>query len=363
MASRDIVTIGASAGGVEALMTIVKALPANLQAAIFVVLHMPPDGFSVLPSLLGRAGPLPAAHPEDGDPVRRGQIYVAPPDHHLMLHDGQVLVVHGPRENRHRPSVDPLMRSAAQFYGPRAIGVILSGSLDDGTAGLLALKHRGGIAIVQDPNDALFPGMPTSALRNVDVDHCLPLSSIGPTIARLVTESSDETEATGMSMSSRDDRLDYENRVSAADQRAIEQDDKPGNPSPFACPDCGGVLWEVENASMLRFRCRVGHAYSVESLLASQTDNLEGALWSAMRALEEKASLTKRLADRATEQSQHGAAKRFAEKSAEAEEHAAAIRNVLVRQDQVTTSGVGGSKIGANGPATDGADQVAGGSA
>jgi two-component system chemotaxis response regulator CheB len=332
MASRDIVTIGASAGGVEALMTIARTLPADLQAAVFIVLHMPPDGFSVLPTLLRRVGPLPASHPTDGDPIRRGQIYVAPPDHHLTLHDGHVRLVRGPRENRSRPSVDPLMRSAAQHYGPRAIGVILSGSLDDGTAGLLALKRRGGVAIVQDPKDALFPGMPASAMSVVKVDHCLPLSSIGPTIARLVTEPIEETEVAGMS--SRNDRLNYENRASEADLTAIEQNDKPGIPSPFACPDCGGVLWEVENGSMLRFRCRVGHAYSVESLLASQTDGLEGALWSAMRALEEKASLTRRLADRATEQAQHGAAQRFAEQSAAAEEHASTIRTVLLSESQ-----------------------------
>jgi two-component system chemotaxis response regulator CheB len=306
---------------------------------------------------------LPASHPDDGDPIRRGQIYVARPDHHLMLHDGRIRVIHGPRENRYRPSVDPLMRSAAQFYGPRAIGVILSGSLDDGTAGLLALKQRGGIAIVQDPTDALFPGMPTSALSIVKVDYCLPLSSIGQTIARLVKEPKEPIEETeGAGMSSRDDRLDYENRIAEADPDAIEQDDKPGNPSPFACPDCGGVLWEIENASMLRFRCRVGHAYSVESLLASQSDNLEGALWSAMRALEEKASLTKRLADRAAEQSQHGAARRFAEQSATAEEHANTIRNVLMNQDQSEAAAASSHQIPTGGQGDGRIDHVADGS-
>lgn len=348
MARRDIITIGASAGGVEALMTIVGALPEGLPASVFVVLHMPPDGTSFLPALLSRAGALPASHPDDGERIQHGHIYVARPDHHVMVRDGRVRVVRGPRENRHRPSVDPLMRSVARFYGPRAIGVILSGSLDDGTAGLLELKRRGGIAIVQDPNDALYPGMPRSALSVVDVDHSLPVARIGPTIVRIVSESIDETEEAPMP--SRDDRLDDENRAAEADMSVIDRDDKPGAPSPFGCPDCGGVLWEVEDARMLRFRCRVGHAYSVESLLASQTDGLEAALWSAMRALEEKASLTKRLADRATAQSQHGVAERFAEQSSTAEEHASTIRTVLLRESQAPAFAESGARVSADGP-------------
>jgi len=315
-------------------MKIARAFPADLPAAVFVVLHMPPEGHSVLPSLLNRAGNLTALHPMDGEPIRNGHIYVAPPDHHLMVHDDHVRVVHGPRENRHRPSVDPLMRSAAQYHGPYSIGVILSGSLDDGTAGLLALKRRGGIAMVQDPKDALFPGMPTSAMSIVDIDYCLPLSDIGPTITRLVTESVDETE--DERMSSRDDNLDYENRASEADLGPIEDENRPGVPSQFACPDCGGVLWEVGNGKMLRFRCRVGHAFSPETLLASQTDGLEAALWSAMRALEEKASLTRRLADRATEHAQPGAAARFREQSQAAEVHANTIRDVLLSATDVS---------------------------
>lgn len=361
MARRDIVTIGASAGGVEALMTIARHLPADLPAAVFVVLHIPPDGTSALPTLLSRAGQLPAEHPDDGEPVRHGRIYVAPPDHHLLLHDGRVRVVHGPRENRHRPSVDPLMRSAAQFYGPRAIGVILSGSLDDGTAGLLALKRQGGVAIVQDPAEAAFPGMPSSAMHVVKVDYCLRVARIGPTITRLVTEPIEETEAAAMS-SRGDDRMKYENSISEVDQSALENDDRPGIPSPFACPECGGVLWEVENAQMLRFRCRVGHAYSVESLLASQNEGMEAALWSAMRALEEKASLTRRLADRAEEQSQHGAAERFAEQSKAAEEHANTIRAVLLSENATVPASTRSDLPRANAQKQDASTQVADGS-
>lgn len=358
MARHDVVTIGASAGGVEALLTIARSLPANLPAAVFIVLHIPANSASVLPMLIDRACPLPAAHAVDGERIRAGRIYVAPPDHHLMLHGDIVRVVHGPRENRCRPAVDPLMRSAAQHYGPRAVGVILSGSLDDGTAGLLALKRQGGVAIVQDPEDALFPGMPTSALSVVDVDYCLPLAEIGPALVRIVSEPLDIEER---AMPRETDRLDDENRSTEMDPALVETDDRPGRPSPFGCPECGGVLWELENSDMMRFRCRVGHAYSVESLLADQTEGLEAALWSAMRALEEKASLTHRLAERATEQSQHRAAARFNEQSTTAEEHAHAIRTVLLDQTQASAATAASSLAdrdgrvsGMNGPAADG---------
>jgi two-component system chemotaxis response regulator CheB len=181
----DIIVIGASAGGVEALQKIASALPARLEAAIFVVLHVGAEATSALPAILRRAGPLPANHAINNEPIGYGRIYIAPPDFHLVLRDGAVRVIHGPRENRCRPAVDPLFRSAAITYGRRVIGVVLSGALDDGTAGLLAIKVQGGIAVVQDPDDALVPGMPRNALEYVKVDHCLPVSEIGPLLARL----------------------------------------------------------------------------------------------------------------------------------------------------------------------------------
>lgn len=192
MPGHDIIVIGASAGGVQALKTLVGSLPRKLPASIFVVLHIPAESPSLLPEILSRAGPLEAVQAVDGIEIEHRCIYIAPPDHHLLIEHGHVRVVRGPKENRHRPAVDPLFRSAAQIYGTRVVGVILTGGLDDGTAGLLAVKRRGGIAVVQDPDEALYPGMPSSALANVEVDYRLPLSSIGPLLVRLASEQVEE---------------------------------------------------------------------------------------------------------------------------------------------------------------------------
>src|SRR3954470_2925577 len=185
MPSHDIIVIGASAGGVETLKALVRGLPAELPAAVFVVLHVAPGGPGYLPQILAKAGPLPASFPEDGEAIANGRIYVAPPDHHLLLEPGRVRVVRGPKENRHRPAADPLFRSAAWAYGPRVIGVVLSGTLDDGAAGLWAIKSCGGVAIVQDPEDALFDEMPASALASVDADHVAPLEELPLILAEL----------------------------------------------------------------------------------------------------------------------------------------------------------------------------------
>lgn len=341
MAKRDVIVIGASAGGVEALLAIVAALPPELPASVFVVLHQPPTGTSLLPVLLSRAGPLPATHAVDGETVEAGHIYVAPPDLHMLIEGRSIRLARGPRENRHRPSADPLFRSAARYYRERAIGVILTGSLDDGSAGLLAIKRNGGIAVVQDPTDALFPGMPLSALAVTTVDHCLPLTEIGATLTQIVTEPADGEEAPVQRDS---DDLAFEERIAQADMAAIEDDHRPGKPSQFGCPECGGVLWELENEEIVRFRCRVGHAYSAESLLSSQTERLEAALWSALRSLEEKASLTKRLAERARAQSQHAAARRFSEQMLAADAHANTLRTVLLNGNHPHPSHLSGSE-------------------
>jgi len=195
MAGHDIIVVGASAGGVEALVEVVRRLPPGLPAAVFVVLHIPAQSPSLLPDILSRSGPLITSHPDDGEKIEHGRIYVAPPNHHLLVERGHVRVVLGPKENRHRPAVDPLFRSAALAYGPRVVGVVLTGALDDGTAGLLAVKRRGGIAVVQDPKDALYAGMPRSALENIVVDYTLPLSDIGPLLKRLVAEQAEEEGA------------------------------------------------------------------------------------------------------------------------------------------------------------------------
>jgi len=233
----DIIVIGASAGGVEALKALIAGLPANLPAALFVVLHIPAQSPSLLPEILSRAGRLAATHAADGAPIRRGQIYVAPPDQHLLVERGRLRVVRGPRENRYRPAVDPLFRTAALAYGPRVVGVILTGALDDGTAGLLAIKQRGGVAVVQDPAEALYSGMPRSALEHVAVDYCMPLAEIAPLLARLIGEPTQEEGMYPMP-----EELEQEVRLAEIDIAALTDDEHPGTPSAFSCPECGGVL-------------------------------------------------------------------------------------------------------------------------
>ncbi len=188
MPGHDVIVVGASAGGVEALDRLVAALPDDLPASLFVVLHVPPTGRSALPDILRRHCRLPVAHAIDGEAVKPGQVYVAPPDQHLLVADGQVRLGRGARENGHRPAIDPLFRSAAREYGPRVVGVVLSGVLDDGTAGLAAVKAGGGVAIVQEPADAMYPAMPQHALENVAVDHVLAAGEIAAALDRLARE-------------------------------------------------------------------------------------------------------------------------------------------------------------------------------
>jgi two-component system chemotaxis response regulator CheB len=329
----DIIAVGASAGGVEALKALVEGLPANLPAAVFVVLHIPVHSPSQLPNILSRAGALTTVHARDGAPIRRGQIYVAPPDQHLLVERGRIRVVRGPRENRHRPAVDPLFRTAALAYGPRVVGVILTGALDDGTSGLLAIKQRGGVAVVQDPDEALYAGMPRSALEHVAVDYCMPLAEIAPLLVRLTGEPSQEEGAYPMP-----EEMAQEARLAEMDMAALTDDDHPGTPSAFSCPECGGVLWELRDGDLLRFRCRVGHAYNPESVLAGQSERFEEALWSALKTLEESVSLSRRLARQAHERGQTRVAARFEQKVSDSEQRAARLREVLIKDSPAVTA-------------------------
>lgn len=325
MPGRDLIVVAASAGGVEALSTLAAGLPPDLPASVVVVLHVPATGTSVLPQLLTRAGPFPASHPQQGAPLRPGRIYVAPPDRHVLVEDGRVLLTQGPRENGHRPAADPLFRSAARARGARVIGVVLSGARDDGTAGLLAIRSRGGLAVVHDPEDALYPGMPASAIAMGACDHVQPVAKIGALLAELV---GGEVDA-GRAAAGDEELQAREVDMAAMQPGAYDDPDRPGRPTPFSCPTCSGVLWEIEEAGVQRYRCRVGHAWSPDSLLAEQRSALEGALWSALRSLEEKASLVERLAERARTMAQPLNAERFAEQARDDWSRAELLRRLL----------------------------------
>ena len=322
---RDIVVVGASAGGVEALTRLVAQLPADLPAAVLVVLHLSAGHRSVLPAILSRAGVLPASHAVDGEPLEPGHIYVAPTDRHLLVEPGRVIVNSGPRENGHRPAVDPLFRSAANAYGPRVVGVVLTGALDCGTSGLLAIKERGGLAVVQDPDEAFCPDMPRSALEFVPVDHRTRLAEMGALLVKLVSAPLASVKAPTPSP-----RLKEEVQVMAKGPVEHQELQEVGHPSSFSCPDCGGVLFELDDHGLLRYRCRTGHGYTAKALTVSQQSALDGALWAALRALEESASLSRRMARRAHERNHTHSARRYEERARATQEQAELVRRLVL---------------------------------
>jgi two-component system chemotaxis response regulator CheB len=328
VAGHDIIVIGASAGGLEPLQQIVGDLPPDLPAAIFVVLHFPQGGRSVLPEILNRLRRMSATHPHDGQTIQPGRIYVAPTDHHLLLERGHMRLSRGPRENHSRPAVDPLFRTAALAYGARVVGVLLSGALDDGTAGLAAVHARGGVTIVQDPAEALYPSMPASALEQVPVDHVLPVREIARTLLQLA-----RTPVSARADGLVPEEMEVEGRIANMDPTVMHNEERPGAPAGFACPDCGGALWDLQDGDLTRFRCRVGHALSPESLLAGQSERVEEALWTAMNALDEIASLSQRLSRRAQQRNQPGVARRFQERAENVRQRAEIIRRVLQSGD------------------------------
>ncbi|HEY3136104.1 MAG TPA: chemotaxis protein CheB [Blastocatellia bacterium] len=329
----DLIVIGASAGGIAALSELVKDLPADLPAAVFVAVHIPAHTKSTLPKILGGRGVLPALQPEDGEEIRPGRIYVAPPDRHMLIKRGYIHVAHGPRENGSRPAIDPLFRTAARAYGRRVIGVVLSGSLDDGTAGLIAIKKRGGLSIVQDPHEALYPGMPQSAIDNSEVDYILPASEIASTLARLAAQPVEEGGQAPM-----DDEMEMEADIAELDMATLHSREKPGRPSRFSCPQCRGVLWEIDDEHIIRFRCRVGHAYSPEALLAEQSDSVESALWAGLRALEENAALMARIAKSMRERGNERSAGRFDEQADGALMRAETLRRLILGREPLTVA-------------------------
>ncbi len=329
MPRHDIIVIGTSAGGVEALKCLVAAFPPNLAAAVFVVIHTSAQSPCVLAGLLSQWGPLPAVYATDHLPIEQGYIYVAPPDHHLLVEPGQMRVVKGPKENRHRPAIDPLFRSAAQAYGPRVIGVILTGSLNDGTSGLWAVKQRGGIAVVQDPKEALFPSMPRSAIASVAVDYIVPLSQMADMLSLLANKSAAEDPPD-------DAPQDLRTEVSRAamKQNDINEQSTLGIPSVYACPECRSVLWEIREGNLVRFRCRVGHTYTLEALVAQQDETLEAALWSVLNTLEEQASLIERLIEQTRQHSHEQEVARLEEKLHQIKQNLPLLKQVLLGDEE-----------------------------
>jgi two-component system chemotaxis response regulator CheB len=339
MQGRDIIVVGASAGGVPALCELVRGLPPGLPAALFVVCHFPSASRSILPEILSGRGPLLAVHAHDGEPVRQGQIYVAPPDYHLLLRPGRVELSHGPRENHHRPAIDPLFRSAARAYGARVVAIVLSGgSLSDGTAGLLAVRQAGGVGIVQDPLEAAVGVMPNSARTIAGADHVLPVGRIPPLLVSLVRQPMSEGGSPPMT-----DPIELMPEVVNEDMAAQERGHKNGQVSVYTCPECGGSLWQVGEGELVRFRCHVGHAYYADRLYSDQAEALEAALWTAVRTFKEKAVLARQLASSERSRGESGAAERFEEDARLAERYGHLIQEHVLLAMQQPTSAAGGN--------------------
>jgi len=342
MTRRDLVVIGASAGGVEALQQLLRGLPADLPAAVLVVLHMPMTARSALPSILARACPLPVSQAVDGAPLQRGTVTVAVPDRHLMVTaDERIVLSRGPRENSHRPAVDVLFRSAARAAGGRVVAVVLSGALDDGTAGMIAVRTRGGLGIAQDPEDAMYPSMPQHAAEVGGAEHVVPVDKMGVLLGELLAEDVDLTDEPEPS-----DLMDTETAMANLDPDAVDAEERPGTPSGFGCPSCHGALYSITEGGMERFRCRVGHAWSPEALAAEQAQALESALWMALRGLEERAVLSLRMGERAELRGHRISAQTFRLRHDEAQQAAAVLRRML-QQGELNGEGLPDDAAGA----------------
>jgi two-component system chemotaxis response regulator CheB len=319
----DVIVVGGSAGALPVLRTVLSDLPKDLSAAILIVVHIGRGRPSALAELLAGYTDLRVRFARDGDRPSYGDVLIAPPDHHLILQGSRVRLTHGPRESGFRPAIDPLFRTAAGSHRDRVVGVVLSGALDDGSFGLEAVKRGGGLAVVQSPEEATFPSMPLAALQSVEVDAILSAEKIAPFLVDCVG-----TGATGMLPAP---HHPLPARDAAEEGTAGLRDHSVrGAPSPFQCPECGGSLWEVRTGRALGYRCHVGHAYGAAALVAAQAEDVEGALWTALRTLEEAVALRRRMADHAVGSGLDALARGYLEGASDAQRKADSIRAVLV---------------------------------
>jgi two-component system, chemotaxis family, protein-glutamate methylesterase/glutaminase len=329
-----IIVVGTSAGGMDALNRLVPQFPLDMPAAIFIVQHMAADTTGdMLVKSLTEKGKLVCKHAEDGEKIKPGCIYIAPSDHHMLVEKGLIRVTKGARENRSRPAIDPLFRSAAVAYGNRVIGVLLTGYLDDGTSGMTAIKRCGGTCIVQDPGDAAYPDMPQNALNNLKVDHCLPLAQIGALLVRLVHAS-----PPGSAPSPIPEDIIVEAKIAKRVLSDLSSVEALGNQVPFNCPECGGVLWKISKGKLDRYRCHTGHAFTAAVLLADQTSKIEETLWVALRMFEERKNLLQTMSESNSGKAGAGG-KSATDRARDSQVHIDRIRAMLLSSDKATNDG------------------------
>lgn len=330
MANRDILAIGTSAGGVEALAYLAERFAPQFPASILVTIHVPSHSRSELDHVLSRAGPLPAQFASDGDVLRKGRIYIAPPNRHLIVDGFQLALGQGARENHARPAIDAMLRSTAVCCGARTIGVVLTGTLGDGASGLRAVKRAGGISVVQDPGDAAYSEMPLTALNRAQPDHVVRLAEMPALLYTLAHQPAGEAKPVPSS-------AQFEVEVARGRHASMNEMDGIGRRSVLTCPDCGGVMWEIDEGELSRFRCHVGHAYTAEMMSLALDENLRRALATAQRALEERVALAHKLHKQALEGGYRVLAAIWADKAREFEREMDIIRASVRRIDQLAT--------------------------
>jgi len=328
MANRDLVAIGTSAGGVEALVGLARSLPRDLSASVLVTIHLPSHSRSALDDVLNRAGQLKASFAAEGEAVKKGRIYIAPPGRHLLVQGERFALGSGPRENNTRPSIDPMLRSAALCCGSRTIGVILTGTLGDGASGLWAVKQAGGITVVQDPGEAQFSEMPRTALKRTDPDHIVKLPDLPKLLQSLVQQPAGEPTTIP-------DRIKREVEIARRGRSSMEEMDRIGRRSVLTCPDCDGVMWEIDEGDLTRYRCHVGHTYTAELMSVALDENLRRALGSALRALEERRALARKLEQQAERSGQTHLGRSWAHRAAEFQRELNVIRDSVDRIDKI----------------------------
>ncbi len=336
MAKKNIIVIGASAGGYDALIKLVSGLDEGIDAAIFIVWHMSPEIKGFLPKSIGKATTLYTANATDRESIIMGRIYVAPTDRHLIIEHGRVRVTKGPKENRFRPAVDPLFRSAAYAYGPRVIGIVLSGALDDGTAGLWAIKQQGGTAIVQDPRDAEVKSMPENALKQVEVDYCVPVSEMPDLIYKLTQEPVINNHSDQMVVPN----IQHEVQIAIEDEGTYTEPNPLGQLTNLTCPECSGVLSAIVENDRVRYRCHTGHAFSADSLLYSIGDSIEQSLWNVVRSIKESIFLLDHIGDHFAEANNPRLAALYFNKSKEAAKRIKFVHEALATHEHLTTESI-----------------------
>ncbi|MFT3892028.1 MAG: chemotaxis protein CheB [Anaerolineales bacterium] len=336
--------IGASAGGFEVLKDMVGKFPADLTVPVFIVLHIPAYEPSPLPEILTRFGSLPALHPNDGDLIKPGYVYVAPPDHHLLIDDGRIAVKRGPKENGFRPSIDALFRSAAYSYGPGVIGVVLSGALNDGTSGLWSIKRLGGIAIVQDPDEARYPSMPRSALEYIEADYKVRAEEIAPLLVRLAEEAHERDGSPSYALNGDVRRMAKEIQVAAGVNLPEKNILELGELSQFTCPECQGTLVKIKEGKIFRFRCHTGHAFTADALLKELMDTIGEMIWQVTRGFQEATMLLEHIGRHMKELGESARAEIFLQKSRELNQRASRFQNLALGHESLSEENLDGKQ-------------------